>query len=172
MKLQQLRDDGREIHDMGTRTATPEDGMYSILKYELGFGGHVVSLTPQGMVVRTNVLGKVDTTHVIFDNEEEHELMATMLYHWCRASKSVEDDKELIDNFMKITKGNPFMVVHGGQVILGASKVQRTLLGCLGLESKPDVVAKLKDMDGKDVVALAELVSEGYTWEAALSLVE
>jgi len=172
MKLQHLRDDGYEIHEMSTRTATPEDGVYTILKYELGFGGHVVSLTPQGMVVRTNVLGKVDTTHVTFDNEEEHKLMATMLYHWCRASKSVEDDKELIDHFMKVTKGNPFMIVHGEPIILGASKVQRTLLGCLGLASKPDVVAKLKDMDGQDVVALAELVREGHTWEAALSLVE
>lgn len=172
MKLQCLRDDGYEIHEMSTRTVTPEDGVYSILKYELGFGGHVAGLTPQGMQVRTNVLGKVDTTHVTFDSKEEYELMATMLYHWYKASDSVEKDNALIDRFLEVTKGNPFMVVHGAPIILGESKVRRTLLGCLGLAGKPEVLAKLKGRDGEDVVALAELVREGNTWEEALALVE
>lgn len=47
---------------MGTRTFSPEEGVYSVLKYELGYGATVAYMDEQKVTFRTLVLGKVTTS--------------------------------------------------------------------------------------------------------------
>lgn len=171
MKIKTIRNDGYEDHDMGTREFSPEEGIYTILKYELGFGGNVVYMDEQKVTIKTPVLGKVDTILVELESREEQKLMFIMLRHWYEVSEEVESDEELMQKLFDTTGGNPFLVVHGLPVVFGIEKVNRTLLACMGLGDKPEVVTALKGMEEKDIVALAELVREGHTWEEALETV-
>lgn len=169
MKIKTIRNDGFESHNLCTREYSPEEGIYAILKYELGFGGTVVYLDEQKVIIKTPVLNKVDMVHIELESQEERNLMFTMLHHWYAVSEEVNEDEELMQKFFKQTGGVPLFVVKGLPLILGGEKVRRTLLACMGLGDKPEVVERLKGMEEKDIVALAELVREGgHTWEEAL----
>lgn len=177
MKIHTIRKEGYEAHDMGIQKYSPENGIYTILKYELGFGGTVVYMDEKRVTIHTRVLNKIDIIHVELESQEERNLMFTMLHHWYAASEEVNEDEELMQKFFEQTGGLPFFVVHGLPVIglpiiLGGEKVRRTLLACMGLGDKPEVVKKLKGMEEKDIVTLAELVREGHTWEEALEVVQ
>lgn len=153
---------------MGTRTFSPEEGVYSVLKYELGYGATVAYMDEQKVTFRTLVLGKVNHVQVEFESDEERKLMFTMLFHWYEVSDEVNNDDELMKRFFETTGGVPFFVVHALPVIIGGEKVLRTLLACMGLADKPEVVEKLKGVKEEDIVVVAELVREGSTWEEAL----
>lgn len=172
MKIQTIRNDGHEEHDLGTQQRSPEDGVYSILKYELGFGGRVISMDESRVTLRTNVMGKVDTVIVTLETKEERQLMFTMLHHWHDASKEVDGNKELIQILCEKLEGNPLLITHGLPVFLGEHKIRRTMLLCLGLADKPEVVTALRGHDDASMVAIAELVSEGHTWEEALEVLQ
>jgi hypothetical protein len=167
MKIHMTRDDGHEVHDLGLRRVSPEAGMYSVLKYELGYGATVQSISEAHVRFRTPIFGKTDYTHVTFDSDEEMKLMFTMLRYWFEAVDSIDMDA-FAEEIIRVTGGNAFLVVHGGNLLLGEKRVRRTLLLCVGLADKPEVVERLKGKSEEDIVAVAELVREGNTWEEAL----
>lgn len=172
MRIHTKREKPHETFDMGTRICSPEAGVYSILKYELGYGGRVVEAEEDHLVIQTQVLAANDTVTVTLETTEESRLMFTALKYWYDASKEVNQDEALMDKFMKMTGGNAFLVTHGLPVIFGAAKVRRTLLLCMGLGDKPEIVERLQGLEEKDLVAIAELVREGSSWEEAIEVAQ
>lgn len=158
-------------HSFGTLTRTPEAGAYSILKYELGFGGRVQSIDEKQMTVKTCVLTKVDTVVVEFEHDAEYRLMLAMLHHWHQAVEDV-DVGEIAESCVDTAKGNALLITHGMSLLVGASRVKRALLLALGLADKPKVIERLAQVDDQEIVAVAELVGEGCSYEEALDAME
>lgn len=175
MKITNVRHEVGYEHEvgysLGTQIKTPEAGVYAILKYELGYGGRVQSIDEDRMVVKTRVLAKIDTVTVEFETDEEHKMMAAALHYWLQAVDDV-DPVEVVEPFIKATKGNAFLITHALPLIVGQSRVKRTLLLALGLADKPDVVKRLVEVGPEETVAVAELVREGYSYEDALSTLD
>lgn len=169
MIIRTVRDDGYEKHDFGPHEQSPEEGVFSILKYELAFGGHVSHFDHYDMVVTTPVLGKTDYVYVHFDSEYERDMMAQALYYWNKASKDVKNDKSLMDDFVTLTKGIALYVTQMGPIFFGMEKLRRTLLYAFGLQdASVETIQRLKDADVDELPTLAELVREGASWEEAL----
>lgn len=164
------RDVGYERHDFGKRMKTPEEGTFSILNYELAYGGRVATITKHNMTVVTPVFGKTDYTYVSFETEEEFQMMVTALYYWYKASEEVKEDPNLIDAIMEITEGNAFLVTHGTPLIFGERTLRLALLMAFGIHNRPDIIEKLANVAEEDLATLAELVREGSSWEEALGL--
>jgi hypothetical protein len=155
-------------HDFGELRRSPEEGVYTIIKYELGYGGRVTALSDEGMTVRTRVMSKIDTVYVKFETPEEKDMMACALYHWYKASDEVMKDDTMLSKAFELTGGNPFLVANGLPLVLNQEKVKRTLLLALGLADKPEIVVRLKTLRDEDIVAVSELLREGASWEDAI----
>jgi hypothetical protein len=97
--------------------------------------------------------------------------MAQALYYWRKASKDVMDDKQFMDDFVRVTKGIALYVTQMGPIFVGMEKLRRTLLYAFGLQDvKVDTIRRLQKVDVDELPILAELVREGASWEEALEV--
>jgi hypothetical protein len=172
VKIHTLRLSGDHEFDMGTSVRTPEDGVFSVLKYELCFGGKIKSVNDQVVVIHTPIFSKTDVVTVTVENEEERRMLFTALRFWLQHQEAVLADDDVMKEIFAATEGLPLAVVHGTPFLLGERILRRTLLSCMGLGESPEIVKRLQKLPDKDIVALGELVREGHTWEEALSLCE
>jgi len=95
--------------------------------------------------------------------------MAAALYYWKKASKDVADDKELMDDFVTLTKGVALYVTQMCPIFFGMEKLRRTLLYAFGLQdASVETISRLQKANMEELPTLAELVREGASWEEAL----
>src|SRR4030042_5893078 len=120
MLIKYTRNNGVETHKMGDRKVSPEEGIFTILKYELGYGGKVAHLTEKNMHVVTPILSKTDHCYITFETKDELDMMVTMLKYWTKAVEETSTEEYLqkfSENLINITKGNALLIVHGENLL-------------------------------------------------------
>lgn len=148
-----------------SRNDTVANALISLIKYEIGYGGHVTDIHPTRVVIRTQVLGCTDTTTYSGSEEDMKPLLETACYE-VMSRKHVDMDAI----FEKMKAWLPDMragfVVWSSGLFIGAEKVRLLLILASGLDPKDERVKKLKS---DDLEAVMKLVADGAQPEDALA---
>jgi len=139
----------------------------SLVRFEIGYGGVIVDLSPTKVVCKTPVLGSVDV--VTFTGSEKDMRPLVLAAGYSLQLRAAHKD-ELIDGTMRslssLTGGKPktFEVAHFGPLLMGQSIAKAACL--LGIEVEPTEGLLNRSFD--DLMAAAELHLE--TGEPFLSI--
>jgi hypothetical protein len=95
----------------------------SLLKYELGYGGVVTSVTDDRMEVMTRIMHCKDRTVFSGEKEEMRDLQAAV-YLWLKAEKEVSFDA-WYQKVAEVTNGVPLYVVMASGILKGQLVVEK-----------------------------------------------
>jgi len=93
------------------------DAVISLLKYELGYGGVVTSVTDDRIEVMTRIMHCKDRTVFSGEKEEMQDLQAAV-YLWLKAEEKVSVDA-WYQKVAEVTKGVPLYVAMASGILKG-----------------------------------------------------
>ena len=93
------------------------DAIISILKYELGYGGVITSVTDDHLEVTTRIMHCKDRT-VFSGEKEEMQYLLTAVHMWLKAEKEVSVDA-WYQKVSEVTKGVPLYVAMASGILKG-----------------------------------------------------
>lgn len=165
---QMVRQRDEEVFDLGAHDIPGEAALRSLVVYELGYGGIVIDVSPTHLIVRTQVLGSIDTT--MFNGTEEE--MRPLLEASAIVMEQVCNDQLSYDRIMRITGGSPLLIHLGADQLIGQARLQMAILHGIGVTDENDVRTCL-ELDMRDMVAAMELSeTEGLTLPAMVRELE
>lgn len=172
-----------KIHTISARTNTGqpcpsvdcyrkyEDALLLFVKYELGFGGQIISVTPHQVVTRTQVLSCVDTTTFVGEYEQMILFNRIAEFHAALVSHRLDYiSGQVYDQMVEAgISTKAFNLAHFAPLLIGGKLALIAMI--LALEYPlPDNV----ESDGiptlEDLCAVAALIQEGTDRETAFSL--
>lgn len=93
------------------------DAIISLLKYELGYGGVITSVTDDHLEVTTKIMHCKDRT-VFSGDKEEMQYLLTAVHLWLKAEKEVSVDA-WYQKVSEVTNGVPLYVVMASGILKG-----------------------------------------------------
>lgn len=102
---------------LSSRYSELEDAIISLLKYELGYGGVITSVTDDHLEVTTRIMHCKDRT-VFSGPKEEMEYLLTAVHIWLKAEKEVSVDA-WYKRVSEVTNGVPLYVVMASGILKG-----------------------------------------------------
>jgi hypothetical protein len=99
---------------------SPLKGLHSLVKYELGFGGKIVSLADCYLKVHTRIFSHLDSTEFYFSVEEwakANEALRFWVDSLISAEQVYEDSKKVLGDLA----GNPLMLTMSSGLIAGGA---------------------------------------------------
>ena len=108
---------------LSSRYAEVGDAIISLLKYELGYGGVVTSLTEDHIEVTTRIMHCKDRT-VFSGVKEEMQYVLTAVDLWLKAEKEVSFDA-WYQKVSEVTNGVPLYVVMASGILKGQLVVEK-----------------------------------------------
>lgn len=136
-----------------------DEALITLLKYELGYGGRPVDITPTRVTVVTHVLSCEDTTH-FEDSEADMLPIHQALYWW---GKATENDDMLISRAAEQLAGtSAFVITNMAPMLLGGSRIRLALFLSMGItdQKKLTYLLDLKGPALEDLVAAIRLAEE------------
>lgn len=148
----------------------------SLVEFELGYGGRVVSLDPTRIVVVTYIMNCRDTTTFEGSVDDMKLLVEVSVNMELIRAETQSPGNKLFDtvtsNIMRVTNGNPLMVKLASGLLMGQPLTKLALACCFKTEDKA-FVSRLLKLSIKDLCALLCLVRrDGASLEEALDLAE
>ena len=120
---------------MAERDQTVADSVVSLVKYELGFGGHPTEVTDTMVTTRTNVFGRYDVTTFTGTKEEMRPLVLACFF-WATLNK---DKKRMIDFRMDLWEkvmgdqaGVPLLICNFEPIVSGQAIAKQICLFLIG----------------------------------------
>jgi hypothetical protein len=99
------------------------DSIISLLKYELGYGGVITSITDDHLEVITRIMHCKDRT-VFSGEKEEMQYLLTAVHMWLKAEKEVSIDA-WYQKVSEVTNGVPLYVVMASGILKGQLVAQK-----------------------------------------------
>ena len=147
---------------------TVSRALMSFALYELGFGGTVTDVNETKITTVTHVMGCEDTT--IFEGSpEDIRHFAELAYVHLKVIEQ-EDQSQMFAELLRFSGGNPRVLTMGAELLVGQSRIVKTLVAGIGT---PETVARLLKLKKEDLMEVYSLVRvDGQDLETALSLAE
>jgi hypothetical protein len=163
IKVSQERDNGGPCPTI-TRDHSVADAFERLSVFEVGFGGHIVELTEDRVVVHTRVLMCFDVTTFTGTPEEMRPLV-----HFAAAALTLLEHKRdaFVNGVVKDLKtlscgGKPFIVATFGATLFGGRLAKGALMLMMEVSDK-ETVDRMSQLDLKDMSALTLMVVETKT---------
>jgi hypothetical protein len=135
---------------------TPQKALYSMLKWELGYGGKVKNISETEIVTETQIFACTDTTYFT-GTKEEVSLLLKALSVYYQVTKFCQDP--VITGVCKTLAGQTtLVVVNYGPILIGTAYAKTTMLATF-CETEEDV-KKFKDLELEALVPMFELKHE------------
>lgn len=99
------------------------DAIISLLKYEMGYGGVITSVTDDHLEVTTRIMHCKDRT-VFSGEKEEMQFVFTAVHMWQKAEKEVSVDV-WYKKVAEVTSGVPLYVVMASGILKGQLVVEK-----------------------------------------------
>lgn len=156
-----FRQDGRHItNDVPPlpplHEAKIENALILFAKYELGYGGRVVSIAENDNIItiktETRVLNKLDTT-VFSGSKEEMEPLLKIAYIISSTPVETQVYVDIITEILGDRSGIPFFLANFSPLIIGNLNVKAALLTAFGAEPNTEKFKKLEKFKIEDLCA-------------------
>ncbi|MDR3616602.1 MAG: hypothetical protein P4L53_23785 [Candidatus Obscuribacterales bacterium] len=135
------RNNGAECEPI-VRHESPEKALYSMVKFELGYGGMIVAASETSITVRTRVLNCVDHTTFSGSQQDMRPLIETA-YFFMEACKH---DDQSIDQVVEQLAATPsgkglrtFYLTNLAPLLLGQKRVSVACMLGMGLTNVNDI---------------------------------
>lgn len=161
------------------RDQSVDKALASLIKYEIGYGGIVTSVTPTSVVIVTRIMGCVDTTTFTGDAQEMKLLVEAAAYSTVTAPitdfapKAYRD--QAIDQVMQVSGGKPLLIKLAAGMITGRMGQRSLLILMTAQEESADPtilprLAKTKIDDLFDMMIMVRV--EGASLASVLEFAE
>lgn len=110
-----------------------DDVFKGFVKYEIGFGGKIVSYDKTSCVCITPIMHKEDKTLYYGTEKEIETFVLTSMFFEEQCGIGTE---EYIDNVMRLTNGQPLMITCSFAFILGQMRLEKGLDLVKGLNNE------------------------------------
>lgn len=153
------RNNGMECTPI-TSERSPSQALYSLVKFELGYGGMIVDASETSITVRTQVLNCVDHTTFSGSKEDMQSLVETAYYFMKACAHDGGSIDEVVKQLSATNKGlRAFYLVNLAPMLLGRKRLMvATMLG-MGITEVDDINFGIT-LSLDDLMALLELVSD------------
>lgn len=151
---------------------TVDKALTTLLLYEIGYGGIIVTLESTKVTVVTGVMECIDTTTFTGDVEEMALLTEAAAFSIIMNPMQKHARKEYTDSVvntvMEVTKGNPLLIKMSSGIVIGNSTLKNTLMAMCQNE---EAIIELKKLNTKDLMAIVIMVRlEGVSLKEAMEL--
>lgn len=160
INLHFIRDNGGTWEDK--RELTAGAALEKLVKFELGYGGQVVSADANTITVQTRVFNCLDTSRFSGSAEEMRPLVE--MVYWFQKTAGHKDT--LVDAVIEKLEDTPgkkgmrrFYLRNVAPLMLGTSRVMTACLLALGVEDQADI-ARAARMRIEDLLSLLHLMQE------------
>lgn len=168
---QRYEPDDRLCGDPITREESQGQAVVSLVRYELGYGGHITDLQPTSVTVRTSCLGRYDITRYSGTEAEMRPLLLAVGY-WLEGQQHHGEAQisQTVDQMMLNGYNRPIHAVMMSTLMF-SGWVSPILCAAAGL-SEAQIRALLEKKPKQDVLdPIIELLIDGSPVEECLALV-
>jgi hypothetical protein len=150
-----------EHHPPIVRQQSVSDALESLVIYELGYGGKIMKIERDKLVLFTQVLSTQDT--VTFEGTEDEMLP---LLQFCAVYSQVSGHDEIneavIDNTLNRLgplSGKPLFITGALPMFVGQSRIKLACLGWINIEDQ-DTVKRAARMSTKDLLQIVMFMEQ------------
>lgn len=169
IKIKSQRDNGGQCSAI-IRDESVAEAFELLVVYELGYGGRVVDLTEERIVVETHIMGCIDLTTFSGPKEEMALLVkAAVVASQLDPIKMEGVSDRLIEEILEITKGIPLLLKLGSGRFVGTARVKLAMAAMANISNEQQAKA-FASLAMKDQLAVVQMVYEGMDLDETLAL--
>ncbi len=159
------------------------DACWSMLYYELGYGGKIVSVDKTMVKLRTQILGSVDEI-VIEGNEKEMQILLSAIGLYLQTQESLDKSFEKVQKYLGDLAGKPLFLCHASPLIIGGAmggerRLRVILCSAIGMgeemkelvEYGMELKREERDIARDEFKVMVELIYGGAKVSEVMSLV-
>lgn len=169
---QRYEPDGSLCGDPVIREMTPGHATTSLVRFELGYGGHVTALEPTRVVVRTSMFGRYDITEFSGDAGEMMPLMRALCF-WLEAQQKhgPAHVARTADQAVRLGLNRPLMLQMFASLMWSPMVPSAICVAAdLPAEKIHSLLETPQKLDDKQFDPVMELIIDGQPVEEALAL--